>query len=493
MEFARRLCMSQQKILLVHRLTPSRIIPHRCPLSTDILSTHRKSSPTENHRTFINHRPQTSPLSSRFHTGCRKTDEHRSPLLHDNVRCSAIISRLPQTILAPQNLILCTNTIHTSARLNVLLPPHVWILIKPLQKLFAIILGRSVRKWWRALPANKRQLFKESLRHNRWKLSLSVVGFGFLIGLFYFTSLEETPITGRMRLLMFRKEQCDMLNKIAYESAIEEFKDEMVPEKDERYQQVKTIVRHLIACNSDVPEVAKIEWTLHVVDKPIINAFVLPNGQMFVFTGMLSAVADGNQLAFILSHEMAHTILDHTAEKVSVSHLLDFLFLISLVMIWAFCPMDTLAVVGQWIQSKLQEYVFERPYSRTLETEADKVGLQLAAKACVDVRASSVFWKQMAVMETYGEEPHIPELLSTHPSHERRAEYLDRLIPKALKLRESCDCPPLNSVDPRLIFEQSVKLLLQSSREPDDRAIKGDLHPVCTDDEAPITAAVKAA
>ncbi|CAI9583492.1 unnamed protein product [Staurois parvus] len=267
----------------------------------------------------------------------------------------------------------------------------------------------------------------------------------------------------------------------------------MIPEKDELYQQVKTLVRHLIACNSDVPEVAKIEWTLHVVDKPIINAYVLPNGQIFVFTGMLGAVADSNQLAFILSHEIAHAILDHTAEKVSVSHLLDFLFMISLVMIWAICPMDSLAVLGHWIQSKLQEYVFERPYSRTLETEADKVGLELAAKACVDVRASSVFWKQMVVMETYGDEPHIPEVLSTHPSHERRAVYLDRLIPKALKLRESCDCPPLNSVDPRLIFEQSMKLLLQSSRERDDRAIKGDLHPVCTDDEAPITAAVKAA
>lgn len=69
---------------------------------------------------------------------------------------------------------------------------------------------------------------------------------------------------------------CTYLSCVTFLQAIEEFKDEMVPEKDERYQQVKTIVRHLIACNSDVPEVAKIEWTLHVVDKPIINAFVLP-------------------------------------------------------------------------------------------------------------------------------------------------------------------------------------------------------------------------
>ncbi|XP_018413380.1 PREDICTED: metalloendopeptidase OMA1, mitochondrial [Nanorana parkeri] len=411
----------------------------------------------------------------------------------DPFQCVSQSGQLPQTFSVPQNLVLCANNIHTSARLNVLFPPHVWLFIKPIQKLFAIILGRSVRKWWRALPANKRQLFKENLRRNRWKVSLSALALGFLVTLFYATSLEETPITGRARLLVFRKEHYDLLTSITYESMIEEFKDEMVSEKEELYQKLQEIVRHLIACNSDLPEVAKIEWTLHVVDKPIINAFVLPNGQIFVFTGMLNAVADSDQLSFILCHEMAHAILDHTAEKASVSHLLDFLFLVSLVMIWAICPMDSLAVVGQWIQSKLRMYMLDRPFSRTLETEADKVGLELAAKACVDVRASSVFWRQMVVMENTVGELRIPEWLSTHPSHENRAEYLDRLVPTALKLRESCGCPPLTSLDPRLIFERSMKLLLQASREPDDRAIKGNLHPVRLDDEAPIAAAVRAA
>lgn len=138
-------------------------------------------------------------------------------------------------------------------------------------------------------------------------------------------------------------------------------------------------------------------------------------------------------------------------------------------MIWAVCPRDSLAIIGQWIQAKFQELLFDMPYDRTLEAEADKVGLHFAAKACVDVRASSVFWQQMELAETIQGNPKLPEWLSTHPSHENRAEHLDRLIPEALKIREHCNCPALASEDPRLIFRLSMQHLLQTSKEGDPK------------------------
>lgn len=58
------------------------------------------------------------------------------------------------------------------------------------------------------------------------------------------------------------------------------------------------------------------------------------------------------------------------------------------------------------------------------------------SQACVDVRASSVFWQQMELAETIQGQPKLPEWLSTHPSHENRAEHLDRLIPEVSSLRE---------------------------------------------------------
>ncbi|XP_043409088.1 metalloendopeptidase OMA1, mitochondrial isoform X1 [Chelonia mydas] len=362
---------------------------------------------------------------------------------------------------------------HTSSSFQAAPVPLLWIILKPAQKLFAIILGRSIRKWWKALPPNKRELFKESARKNKWKIVVGLCSFVVLFIMFYFTHLEETPITGRARLLVFGKEHFRELSQMEYDMTstnclfqwMEQFKNEMLSETDPRYQVVKKVIGHLSESNQDVPQVSEFKWVIHVVEEPGINAFVLPNGQVFVFTGLLNAVSDIHQLSFILGHEIAHAVLGHAAEKASLVHFLDFLSLILLTMIWAVCPRDSLAVVGQWIQTKLQEFLFDRPYNRTLEAEADKVGLQFAAKACVDVRASTVFWQQMELVETIQGQRKLPEWLSTHPSHENRAEHLDRLIPEALKIRESCNCPSLPGPDPRLIFKLNMQHLLEASKD----------------------------
>ncbi|XP_070602111.1 metalloendopeptidase OMA1, mitochondrial [Erythrolamprus reginae] len=352
---------------------------------------------------------------------------------------------------------------HRSSILKAAPAPLLLMILKPLQKLFAIILGRTIRKWWRALPPNKKELFKEAVRRNKWKITLGISSLGVVFILFYFTHLEETPITGRTRLVVFHKDQFAEMTEIEYNMWMLQFQNKMLPEKDPRYQVVKKVVTHLTESNRDIPEFSEFTWTIHVVEEPSINAFVLPNGQVFVFTGLLGAVSDINQLSFILGHEIAHVILGHAAEKANLMHFLDFFSLILLTTIWAVCPQDILAVIGQWIQGRFQELLFDMPYNRTLEAEADKVGLRFAAKACMDVRASSVFWQQMELATILQKEPQLPEWLSTHPSHENRAEQLDRLIPEALKIRENCNCPSLPGQDPRLIFKLSMQHLLQAS------------------------------
>ncbi|KAF7244436.1 Metalloendopeptidase OMA1, mitochondrial [Varanus komodoensis] len=305
-----------------------------------------------------------------------------------------------------------------------------FIILKPAQKLLAIILGRSIRKWWRALPPNKKELLKEAARRNTWKIVFILCSVGIIFIMFYCTNLDDTPITGRARLLVFGKEHFAQLSQMEYNMWVEEFKNKMLPETDPRYQVVKKVFVHLVESNKDIPQVSECRWTLHVVEDPGINAFMLPTGHMFVFTGMLAAVLDINQLSFILGHEIAHAVLEHAAEKASLEHFLDLLSLILLTVIWAVCPQDSLAVIGQWIHGRFRELLFHRPYSRTLEAEADKVGLHFTAKACMDVRASSVFWQLMELADTITEQPKLPEWLSTHPSHENRAEHLERLIPE---------------------------------------------------------------
>ncbi|XP_051954912.1 metalloendopeptidase OMA1, mitochondrial isoform X1 [Xyrauchen texanus] len=354
---------------------------------------------------------------------------------------------------------------HTSGRLRAVPAPFVWLLLKPLQKLVAIILGRSIRKWWLALPPNKKQLFREWTWRRRWHLAGSGAGLLFFICLFFLTHLDESPVTGRTRLLVFSRENFMELAQFTSEGYLEEFKEALIPASDPRHQVVERVVQHLAQRNQDIAEISSVTWTVHVVDGPTINAFVLPNGEVFIFTGMLEAVADIHQLTFIMGHEMAHALIGHAAEQASLSHVVELLSLILLTAIWAICPRDSLAVLGHWIQGKLVQFLFDRPFSRKLEAEADQVGLQLAAKACADVRAGPVFWQQMEISDQLRGEPTIPEWLSTHPSHKNRVRQLDRLVPEALELRAHCDCPALPTADPRIIFSQSVRLLLENAKK----------------------------
>ncbi|XP_004869668.1 metalloendopeptidase OMA1, mitochondrial isoform X1 [Heterocephalus glaber] len=423
-------------------------------------------------RTLNNRRPGC--LSSAKSRGIwvithKCTSFSRWVLTRESAVAPALAAWCPETYSPARS----ARNFHTSPRVQAAPVPLLLVLLKPLQKLLAIIVGRGIRKWWQALPPNKKELFRESVRRNKWKLFLGLSTCGLLFVVFYFTHLEVSPITGRKKLLLLGKEHFRVLSELEYKAWMEEFKNDMLTEKDPRYLTVKEVVCHLVECNKDIPEISEINWVIHVVDSPtIINAFVLPNGQVFVFTGLLNSVTDIHQLSFLLGHEIAHAILGHAAEKASVAHLLDFLGMIFLTMIWAVCPRDSLAVLGQWVQSKLQEYMFDRPYSRTLETEADKIGLQLAAKACVDVRASSVFWQQMEFTDILHGHPKLPEWLSTHPSHGNRAEHLDRLIPEAVKIREVCNCPPLSGPDPRLLFKLSMKNFCQELEKDQNTTFK---------------------
>ncbi|XP_060934806.1 metalloendopeptidase OMA1, mitochondrial isoform X2 [Limanda limanda] len=312
--------------------------------------------------------------------------------------------------------------LHTSAPRRALPAPLLWLVLKPLQKILAIILGRSIRKWWVSLPSNRRQLLHEWVRRRRWHLAGGAGVAMVIAALLLLTHLDESPVTGRTRLLVFSRENYMELAALTSEAYMEEFADLLLPVTDPRHKVVERVVQHLAQRNKDIPEVSDVTWTVHIVQSPNVNAFVLPNGKVFMFTGMLDTVVDVHQLTIVLGHEMAHALLGHSL-------------------------------------------MFSRPYSRKLEAEADKVGLQLAAKACADVRAGPVFWQQMEIRDQLTGEPTFPEWLSTHPSHRNRFTLMDSLIPEALELRESCVCPALPESDPRVVFAKSVQVLLKNAKD----------------------------
>ncbi len=101
-------------------------------------------------------------------------------------------------------------------------------------------------------------------------------------------------------------------------------------------------------------------------------------------TGLLQACRNNHEVAVILGHEMAHAVLAHGAEGLSHKGLVESISLVFVALIWAVVPNDLLAWFTHSVSRSATQVLLDFPYSRTLESEADSVGLLFAARACFD-------------------------------------------------------------------------------------------------------------
>jgi len=163
------------------------------------------------------------------------------------------------------------------------------------------------------------------------------------------------------------------------------------------------------------------KWRVYVIDKPEINAFALPNGNIFVYTGLISFVNNDTQmLAAVLGHEMAHVILRHGAEKVSsaiVAQLGGELLLLK-------TPPEYRPLAAQLYGLGVGLAIL-LPYSRRQEKEADLLGLIITSRAGYNPEGALELWKKM-VKKFETQEP--PEWLSTHPAGKNRLQYIKKAI-----------------------------------------------------------------
>jgi Zn-dependent protease with chaperone function len=280
--------------------------------------------------------------------------------------------------------------------------------------------------------------------------------------------LEETPITGRKRLVLISGDQFKQLTDLEYQVILTQFKDMLLPRSDSRCKRVERIANRLLHGNKDLEQIYDKEWSISVVDAPEIrNAFVLPNGQIFVFTGMLNFASSDDELAAILGHEMAHAVLSHGAEQASYAQFVDMMIVGIFALIWAVVPSDLIGLISHYLFKTLVDITTNLPYNRMLEVEADEVGLKLASKACFDIREAVVFWSKMMFKEEMEgtEMPIDIEFLATHPNHANRVAHLNDKMEEALKMRECCNCPRLSSRDPRVLFELEKEAFLRNLKK----------------------------
>jgi metalloendopeptidase OMA1, mitochondrial len=182
----------------------------------------------------------------------------------------------------------------------------------------------------------------------------------------------------------------------------------------ERY---KFVTNGAIAKNINKP------YTYTIIRSDMANAFVLPGNHVFVFTGLFRYIENEDELAIILGHEMAHNLARHMGEKLSGSFVLSLLARLSLLV-------DQSGVIMSLLLPALS-LLRELPNSRTLEIEADHIGILLAADACYDPHAAKRVFAALKRGESGTAQP--PEFLSTHPSHDTRMEKFDDWTPQAMK------------------------------------------------------------
>ena len=174
-------------------------------------------------------------------------------------------------------------------------------------KWISIIAGRSGRKIYSRLPISVQNQI------SRHKIVFFFIVLLVTIIVYYsYMHHDRCPITGRRRWVSFTKEQMLVLSEMEVKSLSEAHQNQFVDKNTHLYQICYGLVQGLIESNSDDEHVRSIDWNLNVInDNEVNNAFVLPNGEIYLFTGMIQLMDNWEELAFILSHEMAHAILGH--------------------------------------------------------------------------------------------------------------------------------------------------------------------------------------
>ena len=172
------------------------------------------------------------------------------------------------------------------------------------------------------------------------------------------------------------------------------------------------------------------QWRYHLIDNPkVANAFVLPGGKVFVYTGLFRYAANEDELAVVIGHEVAHALKSHGikgAQRQQKAGLVGALLQVGMGV--AGVDPNTAQSVNQiYRQGATLGYL--RPHSREQELEADSIGLMLMAKAGYDPRAALTFWNKFGKAGQ-----RIPEYMSTHPNPGHRIANLKRLMPQALAI-----------------------------------------------------------
>jgi len=254
------------------------------------------------------------------------------------------------------------------------------------------------------------------------------------------------PITGRSQFVMVSEESAISGSASAYSNMMGQlFKKNKIEIDTSRAERVREITNRLVAeAVRFRPDSANWNWDVRVIDEPkVVNAFCMAGGKMAIYTGFwVKLNATDDEIANVMGHEIGHALASHTRERMSVAMATG--ITVSLLAIGTSSRNDSNAMArNESLYAVAAGLAITLPNSRESESEADQIGIELAARAGYDPRAAVSLWKKMAAE---GGGP--PEFLSTHPAPENRMARLATLVAqvdpyyrKAKETRDTAQIP----------------------------------------------------
>jgi len=237
------------------------------------------------------------------------------------------------------------------------------------------------------------------------------------------TACATSP-TGRRQLMLVSEQTAIAASKQQYVQTMSQLSSEGKLVTDPKVlNRIDTITGRLVAQAVLLrPDTKAWEWSVQVIDDPkTVNAWCMAGGRMAVYTGLIEKVQPtDDELAQVMGHEISHALANHTAERMSVA------MASQLGALAVGIASDSAAgMAGAQAAAAL---AITLPNSRSSETEADRIGIELAAKAGYDPRAAATLWEKMG--KAGGKGP--PQFLSTHPAPGNRQATLAALAPQMM-------------------------------------------------------------
>jgi predicted Zn-dependent protease len=237
--------------------------------------------------------------------------------------------------------------------------------------------------------------------------------------------------SSRPQLMLISSEELDQMSAESYTKLKSDALGKGALNEDREMLDRVRAVAARIEPNTGVfrPDAPGWHWEVNVISSKELNAFCMPGGKIMFYSGLITTLKlSDDEIAIVMGHEISHALREHSREQVSQAIAAQAAIDLGTALLGLGAGSADLASVGykNFIATK---------FSRTDESEADQMGLELAARAGYDPRAGVSLWRKMIHASKSGGRP--PEFLSTHPAEENRIQQIESLLPTVLPLYES--------------------------------------------------------